>query len=153
MDRICFRKYELYCKPSKVGEGRYNYEHRVATPNDMYDICKALKMHLLSREKVYAMYLDTAGHLIGVVEIASGGVDFATVDQKVIFGPAMTLGKCAALIQTHNHPSGNLNPSAEDKELTDRVKKAGEILGVKLLDHIVVGENGFYSMREYGMIS
>ena len=150
---MTFKKYELYCKPSKVGEGRYNFNETVIDSESAYEVCRALNMHRLSREKVYALYLDTALQLIGVVEIASGGIDGATVDMKVIYGPALTLGKCSAIILAHNHPSGRLNPSNEDIGLTNRVAKAGEILGVKLVDHIIIGETGCLSMRQEGMIN
>jgi len=146
-----FRKYELYCKPSKVGEGRYEEaceKSKFSTPEDVYEAAKMLGLHVSPREKTVAFYIDTRGHLLGAVEVSSGGIDSATVDPKVIFAPALAISKTAAIIFCHNHPSGDLTPSQEDKDLTNRIKKAGEILGIKLIDHVIVGENGYMSFKE-----
>ena len=150
---VCFKKYELYCKPSKVGEGRYNFKEHVIDSDSAHEVCKALGMDRLSREKVYALYLDTALNLIGVVEVSAGAVDSAVVDMKVVFGPALSLGKCSGVILAHNHPSGKLTPSDDDRALTKRLKKAGDILGIKLVDHIIIGENEYLSMKNEGMIN
>lgn len=87
------------------------------------------------------------------VEIAAvGGVSSCGVDIKSIFKHAL-LNNSEHVICFHNHPSGNAKPSREDEQLTERLRKAGEILGVELADHIILGEgNTYYSFRDHGCL-
>ena len=86
------------------------------------------------------------------VEIAAvGGINSCCIDIKNIFKGAI-LSNAACVICFHNHPSGNPRPSREDFMITQRMKMAGEILGVALADHIVIGKDGFYSFKEHGRL-
>ncbi|MBW2716207.1 MAG: JAB domain-containing protein, partial [Deltaproteobacteria bacterium] len=81
--------------------------------------------------------------------ISQGTLTASLVHPREVFRPALR-NAAAALVLVHNHPSGDPTPSAEDREVTARLASAGEILGVRVLDHIVVAERGFCSLREQG---
>lgn len=82
------------------------------------------------------------------LEIAAvGGLNHCYIEPREIYKLAI-LNNAAAIICFHNHPSGDCKPSKEDRLLTERLKKAGEILGIRMIDHIVIGEDCFYSFRE-----
>ena len=99
------------------------------------------------REVITAIYLDVRCRIIGLHEVSTGTIDQAIVHPRDIFGPALTLS-ASALILAHNHPSGDATPSGQDKAVTERIKQCGEMLGVAMLDHIVVGESRYYSFAD-----
>ena len=84
--------------------------------------------------------------------ISIGCLDSAPVHPREVFRPAVRSG-AAAVIVAHNHPSGDPEPSSEDIAVTERLIKAAGIVGIRLLDHIVVGQDRYVSMRERGIIS
>ena len=96
-----------------------------------------------------AVLLDSRHRAIGYAEVSRGTINMAPVHPREVFGPAVRLG-AAAIIVAHNHPSGDPTPSAEDFAVTKRLKEAGEIIGIPVLDHIVIGSNAarFSSLRE-----
>jgi DNA repair protein RadC len=81
--------------------------------------------------------------------ISQGTLTASLVHPREVFRPALR-DAAAALVLVHNHPSGDPTPSAEDREVTARLAKAGEILGIRVVDHVVVAERGFCSLREEG---
>jgi DNA repair protein RadC len=85
--------------------------------------------------------------VIREVEISHGTLTASLVHPREVFRPALREG-AAALVVVHNHPSGDPAPSAEDHQVTERLARAGELLGVRLLDHVVVAERGYRSLRE-----
>lgn len=101
-------------------------------------------------ESAYVIHLKTNNQVLGIQKIGMGGTRATVVDPKVIFGTALkALG--AAIILAHNHPSGGLKPSKHDQTLTSRIHKAGEILDIKLLDHLILTpESGYYSFKDDG---
>lgn len=99
------------------------------------------------REVITAVYLDVRHRIIGLHEVSTGTIDQAIVHPRDIFGPAVTLS-ASAIILAHNHPSGDPTPSSQDKTVTERIKAAGELLGITMLDHIVVGESRYYSFAD-----
>jgi len=102
-----------------------------------------------SRERFLALLLDGRHRVIREVEISRGTLTASLVHPREVFRPALRDG-AAALVVVHNHPSGDPTPSAEDRQVTDRLARAGELLGVRLLDHVVVAEHGYRSLREDG---
>jgi DNA repair protein RadC len=104
-----------------------------------------------SREHCIALYLNAAHEVICYSQIATGTADAATVSPREIFQRALVAG-AVALLFAHNHPSGQVNPSAEDIRLTKRIREAGELLGVKLLDHLIVSDDACYSFEDNGML-
>lgn len=95
--------------------------------------------------------LNTRHQAIGWVKISSGGFDSAPVDLRVVFSLALQAG-ASALIFAHNHPSGVVEPSEEDKRLTGRLKDAGTLLGIRVLDHIILHKDASFSFAENGLI-
>ena len=103
------------------------------------------------REAFLAIFLDTRHRsLTSPYVISVGSVNASMVHPREVFRPAIEVG-AAAIIIAHNHPSGSVSPSADDLELTDRLSKAGDILGIAVLDHLVISQGEeFLSIREYG---
>jgi DNA repair protein RadC len=101
-----------------------------------------------AREHFVAIYLDGRNRPIADSIVSIGTATASLVHPREIFQPAIALGACALLI-AHNHPSGDVTPSAEDLDVTRRLAEAGRILGVTLLDHVVWARGGaFHSIRE-----
>ena len=99
------------------------------------------------REHFVGVYLDSRHRPIGFRVIATGTADQALIHPREVFQAGILLG-AVALIVAHNHPSGDPSPSAEDQEITDRLQKAGELLGVRLLDSLVFVESGRWARIE-----
>lgn len=95
-------------------------------------------------EQIWAIMLDSKHVPIGVYQVSIGTVSSAPAHPREIYGPAM-LSMASAIVLVHNHPSGSSIPSPEDRRLTDRMCEVGEILGVPLLDHVVLGHSTYYS--------
>jgi DNA repair protein RadC len=93
--------------------------------------------------------LDARHRVLRSEMISQGTLTASLVHPREVFRPALR-DAAAALVLVHNHPSGDPTPSAEDREVTARLASAGEILGVRVLDHIVVAERGYSSLREQG---
>ena len=105
----------------------------------------------LDKEKVIAVMLDTRCRFIKDTLISVGGSDFAIANPKDIFCEVLK-AKASGFILLHNHPSGDPTPSGQDKMITDRIKLGAELLGVRFLDHIVIGHNRYVSMKTEGML-
>lgn len=96
------------------------------------------------RENFVAVYLDARHRPIAVHRVSTGTASSSLVHPREVFGPAMHLS-ASAIVVAHNHPSGDPNPSPEDRMMTDRLRKSGEILGIDILDHVVIGAQTYYS--------
>lgn len=102
-----------------------------------------------SREHFIALYLDGSSNVVAYSVIASGSANSCPVHPREIFQRAILAGAVSLLI-AHNHPSGSLEPSAEDRSVTRRIKEAGQLLGIRVLDHLILGEGEFHSFLESG---
>ena len=102
-------------------------------------------------EVFYALYLDTKGRLLYECEISRGTLSSSLVHPREVFAPALHR-QAAAVLVAHNHPSGDPQPSADDRTTTRRLQRAGRLLGVELLDHIVIGAGSFLSFLEEGWL-
>lgn len=99
-------------------------------------------------EYIYMLAFNTGMSCIGVFEIAHGTGNACPIDARGVFMRALSVG-ANSIIMVHNHPSGKTNPSKEDLAVTDRIKKAGDLLGIPLADHIIIGSSGgFTSLGE-----
>lgn len=105
----------------------------------------------MEQEHMYAMFLDTKQGLIKDILISKGTVNASVVSPREIFVEAFK-HRAVGVILTHNHPSGDPTPSKEDCLLTRRVKEAGSLIGVQLLDHVVIGDNSYSSFKKEGML-
>jgi DNA repair protein RadC len=103
------------------------------------------------QERFVVILLDARHRVLRSEVISQGTLTASLVHPREVFRPALR-DAAAALVLVHNHPSGDPTPSAEDREVTTRLAEAGEILGVRVLDHVVVAERGFRSLREQGAL-
>lgn len=120
----------------------------IQSPRDIYK-CVTSETDLidLDREAIYSLFLDARNKILGIEMAALGTLNSSLVHPREIFKGAILIG-AAGLIIAHNHPSGDVEPSFEDIELTQRLSRTGDIIGIDLLDHVIVGREKFYSMKE-----
>lgn len=102
-------------------------------------------------EQFKVVLLNRAQRVLGIYELSTGGVSGTIADPKLIFMAALKANACN-IILSHNHPSGNLKPSRADEELTRKIKEAGKYLDIKVIDHIIVTSEGYYSFADEGLI-
>lgn len=107
------------------------------------------KTHHLDHEQFWVLYLKQNNAIIDARLIGQGGWAATAVDIRVILREALLL-RAAAMILVHNHPSGNLTPSQQDRQLTKDIVEAAKIMKIRVLDHLVVSDNGFYSFNDEG---
>lgn len=106
-----------------------------------------------ARQEVFSvLLLDTRHRLIAEVEVSRGSLNQSLVHPREVFAPALR-ESAAAILVVHNHPSGDPRPSREDHEVTRRLVRAGEILGVPLLDHVIIGAQGYASFARSGWLA
>ena len=106
----------------------------------------------LDREAFFVVLVDGKNRVSGINLVSLGSLTAALVHPREVFKPAIA-GSAAALILVHNHPSGDSSPSAEDLALTRRLCQAGDLVGIKVLDHIVLGDGGsFRSLADDGLL-
>jgi DNA repair protein RadC len=103
------------------------------------------------REEFLSVFLDTANTVIGLAQISVGGLSASIVEPRAVFRAAI-LANAAAVILSHQHPSGNLEPSREDVKITRQLTEAGAIMGVPVHDHLIIAEHGYTSLAERGVI-
>ena len=101
--------------------------------------------------RFYAIYLDANKKVIEEKLIFIGTVNYSLVHPRDIFKEALILN-ASSIICVHNHPSGEVNPSKEDISITKQIKDAGDIIGIKLIDHVIVSKDKYYSFLENGKI-
>ena len=106
---------------------------------------------LMDREHLIAVLLDARNALLGMETVSVGTLTASLVHPREIFKAAI-LANAGAVILVHNHPSGASDPSPEDKATTRRIWKAGSIIGIPLLDHIIIAGRGYFSFREKDML-
>ena len=117
----------------------------IKSPEDVKNMVME-DMRYLDREYFRVMYLDRKGGLLSMEDVSIGGLHSALVHPREVFKPAIKKS-AASIILVHNHPSGDPSPSREDLELTASLIEAGKHLGIEILDHIVIGESTYCSMR------
>ncbi len=103
------------------------------------------------RECSKAFYMNVAGHMLGCLTVSEGGPCSTAVDVKLILQGAL-LTNAQGVILAHNHPSGNLQPSAPDKAMTKKIEKALLTMDMRLLDHLIVTRDGYFSFIDEGVI-
>ncbi len=119
------------------------------SPSDVYGHFYT-QLRQAPQEEFYVMLLDARGRLLRSVMVTRGTLTSSMVHPREVFREALR-EPAAAIVVVHNHPSGDPTPSSEDWRITRRLEKAGSLLGVPLLDHIVVADGGWSSMREAGV--
>ncbi|MGE5560635.1 MAG: RadC family protein [Chloroflexota bacterium] len=120
----------------------------IKSPRDVSDLLMS-DMRYLEKEQFRVLLLNTKNQVLAVEVVSLGDLTSAIVHPREVFKEAVRRA-AAAVILVHNHPSGDPSPSREDFDVTKRVTEAGKILGIEVLDHIVIGDNRYISLREHG---
>ena len=105
----------------------------------------------LEREYFIVVTLDSASRVIETRVISIGTLNQSLVHPREVFRPAI-LDNAAGIIVAHNHPSGQVEPSIEDRRVTKRLKEVGKLVGIELLDHVILTDNGYYSFSEEDLV-
>jgi DNA repair protein RadC len=119
------------------------------TPEDVNSLVQA-RLRGKKKEYFLALLLDTRNQLIKVSEISIGSLDTSIVHPREVFKEAIS-ASAAAVIFVHNHPSGDPGASEDDIKLTKRLAEAGELVGIEVLDHIIIGDKKFLSLKREGL--
>ncbi|PTE95170.1 RadC family protein [Staphylococcus equorum] len=132
----------------RMHSGSVDDKIQISSPKDVADFMMG-KMEHLTQEKFIALFLNSKNVIIKQKTIFVGTLNSSIMHPREIFSEAI---KCAsnAIIVLHNHPSGDVTPSNEDIKTTERLKKCGQVLGIDLLDHIIIGDHIYLSMVEEG---
>ena len=117
---------------------------------DIYNYYR-LRMSDGFREECHVMLLDTKGQFMGSHVVSVGGLSQASVDVRVVMRYAL-LHAASQLVLVHNHPSGNPMPSKDDEHLTQAVVKACHVMNIRMMDHVIIGDNTYYSFYEHDKI-
>ncbi len=117
----------------------------IKSAEDVYNLCE--DMTLLNVETVRVIVLDSQLGMIAIRDITVGIATASLIHPREIFSVAVRY-PASGIVLVHNHPSGSPKPSGDDFEVTKRVKEAGKIMGIKLLDHVIVASNGYYSFAQ-----
>jgi DNA repair protein RadC len=105
----------------------------------------------LSHEEFWIIYLNNANKVISKSQLSKGGITGTVVDVRLVFKTAIEIG-AVGIILSHNHPSGTLQPSEADKQITRKLKLAGENLDIKILDHVIITERNYFSFADAGIL-
>lgn len=122
----------------------------ISGSNDAYQIFKN-QMSDLRTEEFWAIFLNQRNKIIHTAKLTEGGISQSIVDVRVLFKTALDHFS-TGIIVAHNHPSGNLKPSREDMDITQKIKEAGKILGIQLLDHLIITQNSYFSFSDDGIL-
>ena len=122
---------------------------QISSPNDVLTYFK--DMEDLRQEEIRLIMLNTQNKIMAHKTISKGTVNASIVTRREIFFPAIKM-MASSIILAHNHPSADVTPSSEDKNITEIVARSGKLINIKLLDHIIIGKNKIYSFKEAGLI-
>ncbi|MFC2048224.1 DNA repair protein RadC [Chloroflexota bacterium] len=121
----------------------------VKTPGEVVSLVRG-RLKGKKKEHFLALLLDTRGQLIRISEISVGSLDTSIVHPREVFKEAVS-ASAASVIFVHNHPSGDPEPSEDDIKLTERLAQAGEIMGIDVLDHVVISDKNYLSLKGRGL--
>jgi len=129
---------------------RENPDSEIISVSDSSAAYELVKEELVNsdRERFLSIMLTIKNHLIGVETVSIGSITASTISTRDVFKSAI-LSNAVSVILCHNHPSGILTPSDNDIELTKHLIEAGELLGIKVLDHLIISDQGYRSLRGY----
>ncbi len=123
----------------------------ISTPEDVVAVCGP-QLQGLDREHFWTLALNTKNRLLKIIEVSVGSLNASIVHPRELFKDAVRVS-AASVVVVHNHPSGDPTPSGADIQLTRRLVKAGDVLGIELLDHVVIGDGGEHaSLRDLGLM-
>ncbi len=138
----------------ELGKRRKLQERReravIRSSQDIYELFHPLLCDLPT-EEFWVLLLNQAARVIDKVRISRGGIDQTTADVRAILREAL-LQRATQIVLVHNHPSGNVQPSAEDRRLTQQVQQAARVMNIRVLDHLVVTDGRYYSFNDEGVL-
>lgn len=147
------KKYELICE-KVAGYNTDIIDRSMNSPDNIARfIIQTLQSDRFPTEHFMVFMLDTKMKVVGFSDISKGCLDTAPVHPREVYQMALNTAKCAGIIIAHNHPSGDPTPSHEDIMTTDRLNDAGKLLGIPLIDHVIVGDGTWTSLKADGYIS
>ena len=117
---------------------------KIASSASVFELLQPI-MGELEHEEFWIVYLNNANNVVQTAQLSKGGITGTLVDVRLVMRQALELG-AVALILAHNHPSGTLKPSSADRQITQKLKTAAEAVDIKVLDHLIITNDGFYIM-------
>ena len=136
--------YEIFRRTNKLK--KMGNKRKIETAKDVFNYYVD-KLQDKKKEHFYALYLDTKNQIIEEKLVSKGILNASLIHPREVFNPAIRASSNSVIL-VHNHPSGNYAPSKEDKEVTKLLDNAGNLLGINVLDHIIIGKDGYYSFKE-----
>lgn len=124
--------------------------HKIESSQSVFDLMQPL-IGELPHEEFWIIYLNNSNKVIQKIQLSKGGITGTLVDVRLVLKTAIEVG-AVGIILAHNHPSGTLKPSEADKQITQKLKTAAQSLDIKILDHLIITENAFYSFADEGIL-
>ena len=140
--------FELFRRTNKLH--KQGFKQKITNAQDVYNQLSD-ELRSLKQEHFIALYLNTKNQIIRKHLVSKGTLNASLVHPREVFNLAVK-ASANSVILVHNHPSGDPTPSKEDETITKNLVDAGELLGISILDHIIIGDNQFISLREKGII-
>ena len=123
---------------------------KITSSKDVFNLMQPI-IGDLEHEEFWVLFLNNSNKVLAKNQISKGGLTATIVDVRLLFKRALELAS-VGMIVCHNHPSGKLNPSTSDKQLTQKIKESGNTLDIKLLDHLIVTEKAYFSFADEGIL-
>jgi len=140
--------FEIFRRTNRINKN--GFKTKIKTAKDVYNYFID-NLQDKKKEHFYALLLDTKNQIISEELISVGTLNSSLIHPREVFNPAIK-ASANSVILVHNHPSGDSSPSKEDEKVTKVVSDAGKILGIEVLDHVVIGNNDFFSFKKEGLI-
>lgn len=144
--RVAIAAVEMY----KRQQSKQVERRQIFSSKDIYELMQPL-IGGLRNEEFWIVAINNASRIIKKVQVSVGDIDQTSADVRLIMRVLIDTG-ASQFAAVHNHPSGNPKPSNDDKKLTEQVKKAAEIFNIRMMDHVIVTNNGYYSFCDEGML-
>ncbi len=146
-DGESYKGYKVHLKLVREGIDDY-LPAQIHSPEDVYHFMGDIRNS--DRERLYSLHLDASNTLVNCEEVSCGTVESTIVHPREIFKSAL-LSSCSGFILVHNHPTGDVHPSTQDRDMTMRLYECANLLGITFLDSIIIGPDSYYSFKEYGL--
>ena len=124
---------------------------KISSSQQVYNLVLSDWDEINIRETMKVLFLNRANKVIGIYELSKGGITGTVVDIRLLFAAVLKSLSCS-IILLHNHPSGNLKPSEADIHITNKIKDAGKLLDIQILDHLIITEDEYFSFTDQGII-
>ena len=134
----------------RMGKRKWKVGEPLSSPEDIFRHFQG-QLQKRKRENFYVVLLTNKNRKIREVKISEGSLTASLVHPREVYNPVIR-ESAAAVVFVHNHPSGDPSPSQEDIEITRRLKEVGEVMGIRVLDHVVIGHDRYFSFKERGML-